>query len=114
MRTTDTNRRKHSYFDVVLANKYQPHQSPYSLHCGLAATEANEVPINKTRIDKHVKLDFKTGNYNDSYCFRVFPSLQADVILGLDWLAYHNPTGPNWKTGVMCLHEDVLKVCEMF
>ena len=96
-------------FSAIKANvaeKYKQQKSPYSIQCGLAATEANEVTINKIPIDKHVKLDFKIGNYNDSYCFRVFPNLQADVILGLDWLAYHNPKGPNWKTGVMYLHKN--------
>jgi len=82
----------------------QTYTSPYTLHTGLAATNAvDNTPIDKINLNTHVNINYKIGNFSDNYPFRVFPNLQADMILGLDWIIHHNPIIPDWSSGIMHL-----------
>ena len=83
-----------------IASAFQDHKSPLILHAGLAASDESD-KSKKIVLDSFVNLDFKIGNFNDSYNFRVFPNLRADIILGLDWMVKRNPLIPDWNEGVM-------------
>ena len=93
-----------SGFSAINSDKLaelQAQKSPYALKAGLAANTSNNKFIDKIDIDSHVNISYKIGNFSDNYSFRVFPGLQADMLLGLDWAIHHNPMIPDWSSGVM-------------
>jgi len=93
-----------SGFSAINPNKLknlESIKSPYALKAGLAANTLNNKTIDKIDINAHVNISYKIGNFSDNYPFRVFPGLQADMLLGLDWAIHHNPIIPDWSSGMM-------------
>jgi hypothetical protein len=88
-----------------IASQFNQYKAPTQLRAKLslaASSDANS-SVDNIILDSFVNLDFKIGNFNTSYNFRVFPNMNADIILGLDWIIHNNPIVPDWSSGVLFL-----------
>ena len=107
-----------SSFSAINAEKAQNMnkiKAPYKLQAGLAASaDGTNKNINKIKIEDYVEINYNIGHFNDTYPFRVFPNLQADLILGLDWLINNNPQIPCWESGIMFLKQTSKNKCNTY
>ena len=86
-----------------IASQFNQYKAPTQLRAKLAASSDANSSVDNIILDSFVNLDFKIGNFNTSYNFRVFPNMNADIILGLDWIIHNNPIVPDWSSGVLFL-----------